>query len=297
MAVFVFRDGSRLTAWMLYVINLLDADMFRLFGVHVLVTSGIRTYAEQEKIFRARYVTAANINGRRVYDTRVWKGVRWYRISAAGTVAVPGTSNHEIQGTKAAVDLRDTGRDAGISTAGSARSNWLRANASKYGLIASGFSFGEAWHYDVPNIYKTPPSSGGGGSTPTPVPAQPTTEEDDDMAGNSGFYYTEGSGAKATTVYLIVNNDQSTYHEYSNGAGNGPMPSAYNNAMAAAYRTGSFAPITPGHARVIKAQNSAKPGQERVILDWDDVEFAKFLAAIATDNAAPSAAEVANAKK
>lgn len=154
---FVWRDGQRLTPWMFYIITLLDRDLFAAFGVHVIVSSAIRTYVEQERIFRERYVTAGNVNGRYVYDTRVWNGVRWYRISAAGTVAVPGTSNHEIQGSKAAVDLRDTGADGGIATAGSVRSNWLRARAHLYGMIASGFGFGEAWHYDIINIYNTPP--------------------------------------------------------------------------------------------------------------------------------------------
>ncbi|QGJ92707.1 lysin A [Microbacterium phage Megan] len=176
MADFVWRDGQRLTAWMLYVITLLDIDLFRIFGVHVIVSSGIRTYAEQEAIFRSRYVTAGNVNGRYVYDTRWWNGVLWYRISSAGTVAVPGTSNHEIQGSKAAVDLRDTGRDAGIATAGSARSNWLRANAGAYGLIASGFSFNEAWHYDVPNIWTPVPTPKPPAPTPEPEP-EPTLEE------------------------------------------------------------------------------------------------------------------------
>lgn len=142
-------------------------------------------------------------------------------------------------------------------------------------------------------------TSGGGTNPkpkpPTPKPKDPNTEEEEEMAGNSGFYYKKATPAN-TIVYLIVNNDESTYHEYSNGNGGGAMPSAYNNAIAAAYRTGSFAPITEGHARVIKAQNSAKPGQETVILDWNDVEFAKFLAALEEDgNAAASAAQVAAA--
>ena len=163
---FVWRDGSRLTPWMFYVITLLDRDLFRLFGVHVLVSSGIRTYEEQVAIFLSRYVTAGQVNGRRVYDTRVWNGTRYYRISSAGAVAVPSTSNHEIQGSRAAVDLRDSGSNAGIATAGSARSNWLRANAAAYDLVPSGFGFGEAWHYDVVNIFKTPPA---------PEPEKPTT--------------------------------------------------------------------------------------------------------------------------
>ncbi|QDP45533.1 lysin A [Microbacterium phage FuzzBuster] len=174
MATFVFRDGSRLTPWMLYQINRLDAMLFALFGVHVIVTSGIRTYAEQEAIFRQRYVTAGNINGRKVYDTRVWNGVRWYRISSAGTVAVPGTSNHEIQGTNAAVDLRDTGSTAGIATAGSARANWLRANAGQFDMEPEGYNFGEAWHYKVRNINNAAPS-------PTPTPVPNTNQEDEEM--------------------------------------------------------------------------------------------------------------------
>ncbi len=167
---YVYLNGQRLTAWMLYVITLLDGDLFQAFGVHAIVTSAIRTYAEQEAIFRERYVTAGNVNGRKVYDTRVWNGVRWYRISAAGTVAVPGTSNHEIQGDKAAVDIRDTGSDAGITVASSARGRWIRDWARRTGLlIASGDGFGEGWHFDVPGIFRTPPSGGGGSSSSDPV--------------------------------------------------------------------------------------------------------------------------------
>jgi hypothetical protein len=282
MVTYVYRDGQRLTPWMAYTIDRLSADMHSLFGVWVKVRSAIRTYEDQKRIFLERYVTAGNVNGRRVYDTRWWQGRLWYRISAAGTVAVPGTSNHEIQGSKAAVDLYDTGSDAGITSAGNRRSNWLRANAHRYGLVASGYGFREPWHYDVLNIFQTPPSApAGGGSTSKPAPAAPDPEEDDDMAGYSGFYYTrKGSGGvKDSIVYLIVNGDESTYHEYSNGAGNGPMPSKYNNAIAAAYRTGSFAPITEGHARVIKAQNKAEAGMEYVELNWDDVEQVKVLLA------------------
>ena len=162
----VWRDGARLTPWMLYVVNLLDADLFRAFGVHVLVSSAIRTYAEQERIFRARYVTAGNVNGCRVYDTRVWKGVRWYRISSAGTVAPPGSSNHEIQGDRAAVDLRDTGSDAGITVASSKRGRWIRQWCRDKGLlIASGDGFGEGWHFDVPGVFRTPPSAPSGGGS------------------------------------------------------------------------------------------------------------------------------------
>lgn len=216
MAEYVYINGARLTAWMAYILGVLSNDLYRTFGVWLVITSAIRTYAEQERIFRERYVTAGNINGRRVYDTRMWNGVRWYRISAAGTVAVPGTSNHEIQGTKAAVDLADTGRDGGVATAGSVRSNWLRARAHLYGMVASGFGFGEAWHYDILNIFQTPPSSGAGNVTPTP--------KEDDMTVaillNGRHYYTAGeeflshNGSKGQAdITRQVNSAQDELHK------------------------------------------------------------------------------------
>lgn len=166
MAAYVFRDGARVTPWMKYQLDRLDADFFKRFGCHIIVSSGIRTEQEQRNIFFSRYVLAGAVRGRRVYDTRWFEGKLWYRVSSAGTVAQPRTSNHEVQGSKAAVDLRDTGKDAGVSVAGSARSNWLRANAAKYDLVPSGFGFGEAWHYDCLNIHKSPPAAPAG-STPT----------------------------------------------------------------------------------------------------------------------------------
>lgn len=194
---YVYWTGARLTAWMYYVISLLDRDLFALFGVHVIVTSGIRTYDEQVSIFLSRYVTAGRINGRKVYDTRVWNGTRYYRISAAGTVAVPSTSNHEIQGTFAAVDLSDTGGDAGIGTWGSARSNWLRANAGAYDLIPEGFDFNEAWHYKVRNIFNTPPAA----PAPAPVIARP-------IGGNMFLVFDAEAGRSvADRQYIVVTID------------------------------------------------------------------------------------------
>ncbi|WQY99834.1 hypothetical protein [Microbacterium phage MO526] len=178
MADYVYRDGQRLTAWMFYVITLLNRDLLAAFGVHVIVTSAIRTYEEQKRIFLERYVTAGNVRGRRVYDTRWWNGVLWYRISAAGTVAVPGSSNHEIQGQKAAVDIRDSGADAGITVASSVRGRWIRDWCRRTGLlIASGDGFREGWHFDVPGIFRTPPAS------PAGAPGKPvnTSEEDNIM--------------------------------------------------------------------------------------------------------------------
>ncbi|WKW85419.1 endolysin [Microbacterium phage Milani] len=163
MVDWVYRNGSRLTPWMNYCCDLLDRDLRRLFGVDLVVTSGIRLDWEQEAIFRKRYTLTPN--GRRVYDTRWWNGRLWYRIDPAGRVAVPKTSNHEIQGDDGAMDLADTG-GPGIGTWGSERANWLRANAWRYGLEPEGYNFKEAWHYKVPGIYRTPPPSAGNTTRP-----------------------------------------------------------------------------------------------------------------------------------
>lgn len=172
MADFVWRDGQRLTPYMLKQINRLDADFFAKWGYHIIVSSAIRTNAEQEAIFRERYVVASQINGRRVYDIRVWNGVTWYRISSAGTVAVPGSSNHEIQGSTAAVDIRDTGNDAGITVASSPRGRWIRENCWKYDMVATGDSFGEGWHFDIKNVFSDGGGTPAGGGETTGWPAR-----------------------------------------------------------------------------------------------------------------------------
>lgn len=160
---FVSRNGQRLTPYMLYQLDRLNAAFKARWGLELIVTSGIRTYQDQVDIFVARYVKAGDIRGRKVYDTRVWNGVKWYRISAAGTVAVPGTSNHEVQGTNGAMDIRDTGNDAGVTSKNSARGRWIRAEYNKYDMEAEGDNFGEGWHVKVRNIGKAVPGGSGGG--------------------------------------------------------------------------------------------------------------------------------------
>jgi hypothetical protein len=166
MPEYVDWKGVRVTPYMAYQLTRLDNDFYKKFGLRIGATSGIRLRLEQEDIFKRRYVTAGNINGRKVYDTRWWQGKLWYRISSAGTVAVPGTSNHEIQGTNAAVDIYDTGSDAGITVKNSVRGRWLRENEWKYDMEPEGDGFKEGWHHKMKNIFKAVPKPSGGSSTP-----------------------------------------------------------------------------------------------------------------------------------
>lgn len=254
---YVYWPGTstRLTPWMLYCLQRLDADLQRLFGVRLALDSsvtqrGIRTSQEQVDLFLSRYRLQASGSGP-FGDVRWWQGRRYVRHSGAGTVAAPGGSNHEIQGSTAAVDVADSG-GAGIGTMGSARSNWLRANASRYGLVPEGFSFNEAWHYSIPNIFAAVPA-GGGGVVPAPSP-QPESEEDD-MPKNSGFIYRGSTQAANQRTVLICNYGSGLFHEYTNGTT--ATDSAYNAAIAKAFDTTSFAEISESHAASIKKSLTA----------------------------------------
>lgn len=182
----VFIDGQRATPYMAYQLKRLKKDFRDRFGLEIYAVSGLRLEWEQIQIFLARYVKANEVRGRYVYDTRVWNGVRYYRISSAGTVAVPRTSNHEVQGTNGAFDFADSGSDAGVSRAGNERSNWLRANAHEYDMEPEGYGFGEPWHYKVRNIFNGVPGGADSGSAPLPskpeVIIEPPLYEEDDMA-------------------------------------------------------------------------------------------------------------------
>lgn len=166
----VWRDGQRLTPAMLHDFLALDEDFYRRTGCRLKISSGIRTDQEQIDIFLARYVPVWEVRGRRVYDWAWWNGVQYGRISPAGKVAVPTTSNHQInlaRNQRGALDLYDTGSDAGILTRGSFRANVFDEIAPRYGYDSEGYLFGENWH----KRYNRDPFR------PVPSPAPPAPKE------------------------------------------------------------------------------------------------------------------------
>ena len=101
-----------------------------------------------------------------------------------------------------------------------------------------------------PYFSKDLPGTKPAGGDTTPIPEQ-STEDEEDMAKNSGFYYdSKNATGQRVTIQLICNAGSGFEQEYSNGTGN--MPAGYNNAIAAAFDTGSFAKITESHADAIK---------------------------------------------
>ena len=176
----VYIDGEKFTPNMAYWFRQMAAAFYRDTGHTLHPSSALRFGWEQEAIFRERYVPSWEVNGRRVYDWRWWQGIQWGRISAAGTVAVPGTSNHEFESTGyGAVDVYDSGADAGVSRRGSVRDKWMEQNARHYLFENEGYDFAEAWHKKfVGGLWDLPPDWASGGAVDFP-----TTREDEEMSG------------------------------------------------------------------------------------------------------------------
>lgn len=146
---FTTRNGQRVELNVAADFDRMNAAFKKAFpGISLIVSSGTRTDAEQEAIFRARYVLAGQVNGRPVYDTRWWNGQLWYRVSSAGTVATPGTSNHQVSGPNGprSIDIRDTGADAGVTVRGSRRDLWMQEHADDFQFENEGYNYREAWH-------------------------------------------------------------------------------------------------------------------------------------------------------
>ncbi|WDS51657.1 endolysin [Microbacterium phage Barnstormer] len=123
-------NGQRVEVTVAANFKRLRAEFKRAFGLDLIVSSGTRTRAEQ---------------------TRLYNG--WIkRLPGFNLAAKPGHSNHEESGPRGprALDLRDSGRDAGVTVIGSARSNWLVKNAPRFGFTNAGhyFSPREGWHYE-----------------------------------------------------------------------------------------------------------------------------------------------------
>lgn len=95
------------------------------------------------------------------------------------------------------------------------------------------------WMLDIGNVRHDPMKY-----LAKPKPTTPVEKDEDEMK-NIGFYYKRASDKK--TVYLLCNFGSGFCSEYITTGGG-----KYNNPIARAIDSGSFAPITEGHAKVIK---------------------------------------------
>lgn len=134
------RNGERVEVNVAAAFDRLNAAFKSRFGLSLVVSSGTRTRAEQQYY----------------YDL--------YLSGKGNLAAAPGYSNHEEGGPRGprALDVRDTGSDAGVTVRGTTRANWLRSNAPNYGFDPAGYRFSqiEPWHIEF-----TGAIGGSGGST------------------------------------------------------------------------------------------------------------------------------------
>lgn len=132
--------------------------------------SAYRPYADQERIFRERYVTWNTGN-----ESRYWNGQTWWRRDGVAAAAVPGTSNH---GWALAVDVgEERDGDSGAESIDSGTVAWLVANEERFGFSHELQT--EPWHIryftgdDIPQAVLDYERS---------EPAPPQQEEDPFMA-------------------------------------------------------------------------------------------------------------------
>lgn len=121
-------DGERVETAVGRAYQAFEAEFRRVFGLDLIISSGTRTRAEQQYL----------------YDL--------YLSGQGNLAARPGTSNHEEYGPRGprALDLRDSGNDAGVTRIGSQRSIWARDNCGRFGFVNEGYNFSpqEAWHFE-----------------------------------------------------------------------------------------------------------------------------------------------------
>ena len=121
-----YVDGRLVAAGTAAAFYILAAAFKQATGYTLHVRDGFRTYEQQKDLWDR------------------WKGYKQPPFYAP-SVAYPGTSLHE---SGRALDVYDSGSTPGVTTAGNVRSNWVKANASKYGFQPTGYGFNEPWHIE-----------------------------------------------------------------------------------------------------------------------------------------------------
>lgn len=154
----------------------------------VTVVSGDRAARVQVAIFVDRFRQQASGNGPygdvRWWDGSAWGypgGTRWVRWSSAGTVAVPGTGNHEKKRSN------DLGWPYNAVTTAHLRA---REIAARHNITCDGLGFGEAWHWTywgALGVIGAPASTGNA----TPIPSEEDDMYDDDAKQKAAERHTE----------------------------------------------------------------------------------------------------------
>ncbi|MDF2990235.1 MAG: 20, gp20 [Microbacterium sp.] len=123
-------DGHAVAIGTATAFKQMAAEFKRVWGVDLLVSDGLRELEKQRKLYNA-WIAYKNGRG------------PWAPLAAA-----PDPNAPHVRG--AALDLRDSGSDAGVAKGWNPRANWLRENCHRWGFKATGYGFSsvEPWHYE-----------------------------------------------------------------------------------------------------------------------------------------------------
>jgi hypothetical protein len=146
--VYEIIDGKKVNAAAAYDFHRMNKAFNQRFGLWLIVSDGVRSYAEQRKGW------LDYINGR--------TPIRWANPDS------PEAYHVETNPLGArAIDIRDSGTDPGVTRYGNARSAWIRDNARKFNFNPRGYhEFNEPWHLEWMGTLATTDSPAGGGAVP-----------------------------------------------------------------------------------------------------------------------------------
>ena len=147
MTTYVIVDGQRVAANVAADYYRLEAEFRRVFGLDLIISSGVRTWQEQYDLWHAFAVAkTTNVRAAHPNDPKAFH----VETNPVGPRAI---------------DIRDSGADAGVTRYGNHRSKWVRDNAHRFNFDPAGYDhYGEPWHLEHTGAST---ASAGNGAMPT----------------------------------------------------------------------------------------------------------------------------------
>src|SRR6478736_4551147 len=142
-------DGQRVEASTVApAFQQMAAEFARVWGLTLHVRSGTRTWQQQYALW----------DGYR-------KGLPGYSLALHPDNPLAYHVETNPQGSRA-LDLYDSGADAGVTKIGTPRNNWIRDNCPRWGFTLSGLTFNppEGWHIHYTREIGGGDPAGGGGT-------------------------------------------------------------------------------------------------------------------------------------
>lgn len=130
MTTYVIVDGQRVAANVAADYSRLEAEFRRVFGLDLIISSGVRTWAEQKALWDAYDSGRSSVRAAHPNDPKAFH----VETNPVGPRAI---------------DIRDSGADAGVTRYGNPRSKWIRDNAHRFNFDPAGYDhYNEPWHLE-----------------------------------------------------------------------------------------------------------------------------------------------------